>query len=270
MRKLQLAILDMNNGIENMGLNAIKDIVRLFEKDLEWQVFDVRAKNEIPDMSFDIYISSGGPGSPFDGDGIWDKAYYNWIDSVWDWNKKEEQKKHVFFICHSYQMACIHFGIADVIPRKSRSFGVFPTHKTIQGELEPVFEKLPDPFWIGDFRLFQVVQPKFELMNELGIQLLCLEKIRPHVPLERAMMAVRFSDEMIGTQFHPEAYPLGMKETFSKEEKKKEIIKNFGEAKYNQMMTDLDDPNKVLLTYNTILPVFIEQAIESCKAGVLI
>ena len=270
MKKLRLAILDMNNGVANMGLNAIKDIVRTFEAELDWQVFDVRAKHEIPDLSFDIYISSGGPGSPFDGDGIWDKNFFKLIDSVWSWNKTEEQKKHLFLICHSYQMACIHFKIADVVKRKSKSFGVFPTHKTINGETEPVFENLPDTFWIGDFRDWQVLQPNFERMNDLGIQLLCLEKIRPHVPLERAMMAIRFSDEIFGTQFHPEAYPKGMIETFQKEEKKQYIIDTFGAEKYTQMMEDLNNPQKIQLTYDTILPTFIERAIESCRVNVLV
>ena len=32
--------------------------------DLTYQVFDVRRKVEVPDMDFDIYISSGGPGEP--------------------------------------------------------------------------------------------------------------------------------------------------------------------------------------------------------------
>lgn len=270
MRKLRLAILDMNNGVANMGLNAIKGIVDTFKEELDWQVFDVRAKNEIPNLDFDIYISSGGPGSPFDGDGVWDTNYFNWIDAVWNWNKENEQKKFIFFICHSFQMAVIHFQIADVTKRKSKSFGVFPTHKTLNGELDPIFEKLSDPFWIGDFRDWQVVQPKFERMNEMGIQLLCLEKIRPHVPLERAMMAIRFSDEIFGTQFHPEAYPSGMLETFQKPKKRQQIIDNFGPEKYQQMIEDLKDPQKIQQTYDTILPTFIERAIEACSVEVLL
>ena len=35
-------------------------------------------------------------------------------------------------------------------------------------------------------------------------QVLSLEKIRTHVEYERAIMAVRFSDEFVGTQYHPE------------------------------------------------------------------
>jgi imidazoleglycerol phosphate synthase glutamine amidotransferase subunit HisH len=33
-------------------------------------------------------------------------------------------------------------------------------------------------------------------------------KIRDHVQYERAIMAVRFTDYFVGTQFHPEADPV--------------------------------------------------------------
>jgi aspartyl/asparaginyl beta-hydroxylase (cupin superfamily) len=37
-----------------------------------------------------------------------------------------------------------------------------------------------------------------------------LEKIRDHVQYERAIMAVRFTDYFVGTQFHPEADPVSL------------------------------------------------------------
>ena len=64
--KIKLAILDMNNDEPNQGLRCIIDIVKMFSKEVDFKVFDVRAKNELPDLSFDIYISSGGPGSPLE------------------------------------------------------------------------------------------------------------------------------------------------------------------------------------------------------------
>ena len=39
----------------------------------------------------------------------------------------------------------------------------------------------------------------------MGAKILCIEKERPHVPYERAVMGIRFNEYMIGTQFHPEA-----------------------------------------------------------------
>ena len=76
-------------------------------------------------------------------------------------------------------------------------------------------------------------------------------------------MAVRFSDEFIGTQFHPEADPIGMKIHFEKPEIRETVIKNFGQAKYDTMMDHIDDPDKIELTHNTILPLFIENAMDT-------
>ena len=56
--KVKLAILDMNNDAPNQGLRCITEIVSSFSDDVEYQIFNVRAKKELPDTSFDIYISS--------------------------------------------------------------------------------------------------------------------------------------------------------------------------------------------------------------------
>jgi hypothetical protein len=73
-------------------------------------------------------------------------------------------------------------------------------------------------------------------------------------------MAVRFSDELIGTQFHPEANAEGMKIHLLKEENKKKIVENFSQRKYNSMVNLLDHPEKIAMTHDTILPEFIENA----------
>lgn len=259
--KLKLAILDLYDGEPNQGMRAIKNIVDAYSKQFDWKVFDVRAKAELPDTSYDVYISSGGPGSPLDGDGIWNKRLFDLIDSLWLINKKGiGRKKYVFFICHSFQMACDHFDLARVLLRRSDSYGTFPVHLTAEGRDERYFKSLPDPFCVADFRLWQVVQPDEEAFEEMGAEILALEKIRPHVPLERAIMAVRFSNEFFGVQFHPEADPEGMLLHFNKVELKAKIIKEHGQEKFDQMMKDLEDPNKIPLTYKTILPAFLEDA----------
>ena len=55
-QKVKLAILDMNNQHPNQGLRCIKDIVKGFEGQVDWEVFDVRAENQLPDFTFDIFI----------------------------------------------------------------------------------------------------------------------------------------------------------------------------------------------------------------------
>lgn len=259
--KKRVAVLDMYDGAANQGLRNLLQILEDYRFQLSYDLFDVRAKNEIPDTSYDIYISTGGPGSPLDGNGIWDKRYYRLIDQLWAHNQQHNsRKKYVFFICHSFQMACKHFGLGELTKRRSTSFGIFPVHKTQFGVHDPVLETLPDPFWAVDSREWQVIQPNLDRFEAFGAQLLALEKIRDHVDYERAIMAVRFSEEFFGTQFHPEADAKGMISYMAEAERKKQIIANHGEAKYKDMICHLRDADKITLTYNTIIPRFIEMA----------
>jgi hypothetical protein len=82
------------------------------------------------------------------------------------------------------------------------------------------------------------------------------------VEYERAIMAVRFSDEMIGTQFHPEADPYGMKMYFDDEENRKVVINNYSQKKYEKMMAGLEQPEKLEATHKALIPGFLHHALE--------
>src|SRR5690606_40012192 len=96
----------------------------------------------------------------------------------------------------------------------------------------------------------------------MGASPLAIEKERPHVPFERAVMAIRFNDYMIGTQFHPEADADGMTMYLLREDKKKTVIDNHGEDKWHSMIDGLNDPSKILLTNSHILPNFLDHALQ--------
>ncbi|MEZ4792487.1 MAG: GMP synthase [Gelidibacter sp.] len=260
--KVKMAILDMNNDEPNQGLRCIVDIAKSFKKEIDFKIYNVRAKNELPDLSYDIYISSGGPGSPLE-DGAWRKPYLELIQNLWDYNKNStEDKKFVFLICYSFQVVCDYFQLGEMKPRKSTSFGILPIHKTKAGVKDRLLEGLDDPFYAVDSRSWQLIQPRLKVFKEQGCKILSLEKIRTHVEYERAIMAVRFSQEFVGTQFHPEADPVGMYAHFTEETNRQKVITNFGEAKYNDMMDKMDDDDKIIRTYGIILPKFITEAVH--------
>ena len=129
------------------------------------------------------------------------------------------------------------------------------------GKEEQVFDGLKDPFYAVDSRDYQVIQPNHDLLNKIGAKILCIEKVRPHVPYERALMGIRFNEYMIGTQFHPEADAPGMSMYLQTEEKRKTVIESHGEDKLNSMLKHLNDPDKILWTYSHILPNFLNQSI---------
>ncbi len=271
-RQVKVAILDLYEGKPNQGMRCIRELLggwaARHDIDLQSTEFDVRLKGEIPDTSFDIYISTGGPGDPlvsrFED---WDIAWCRWLDKIerWNNNPSKSQKKHILFICHSFQLASRYFNAGLVCKRKSTAFGVFPIHMLDAGREEPVFEGLRDPFYGVDSRDFQVIQPRHDLLNRSGAKILCIEKSRPHVPYERAVMGIRFNDYMIGTQFHPEADAPGMSMYLQTEEKRKTVIESHGLDKLNSMLEHLNDPDKIMWTHDHILPNFLNHAIEQLQ-----
>ncbi len=264
-KRYKAAVIDMYDGAVNQGRANILELLEDYRFLLDYKVYDLRGKNEVPALDYDIYVCTGGPGSPLLSGAAWEKNFQRLIDKLWVHNQRSEQKKHVLFICHSFQMAVQHFGLGTVAKRRSTSFGIFPIHKTQEGVHDPLLEGLNDPFWAVDSRDWQVIQPDYDAFDRFGAKLLALEKIRDHVAYERAIMAIRFSDEFIGTQFHPEANAAGLIAYMKQVDKKEQIVTNHGLAKYEDMLKHLHDPEKITLTQNTIIPRFIEMAIFSLQ-----
>lgn len=263
---LKVAVIDMNNGAPNQGMRGIQEILSRFGNEhnlnLSFDIFDLRQKGEIPSIDYDAYISSGGPGSPLESRGEqWENDFFNLLDEIENYNTEHDDKKYAFLICHSFQLACRKYNLGNVTERRSNAFGIFPITLSEDGEKDEIFNGITNPFFSVDSRDWQVIEPNFDAFEAKGAKLLAIEKERKHVDLERCMMSIRFSNEIIGTQFHPEADPVGMKMYLLQDEKKKVIIGTHGEAKYFDMLNSLDDPARIVLTQSVVLPNFLQKAV---------
>ena len=83
-KKISVAILDLYEGVANQGMRCLREILNQFGEihhlDLHFDEFEVRLKQQVPSLDYDIYISSGGPGSPLDSEGSeWEAVYFNWL-----------------------------------------------------------------------------------------------------------------------------------------------------------------------------------------------
>ena len=90
-KQIRIAILDLYEGAENQGMRCIREIINQWGEvhnlNVLFDEFDVRRSKEIPNLSYDIFISTGGPGSPLESEGSdWDNAYFKWFDTVEKWN----------------------------------------------------------------------------------------------------------------------------------------------------------------------------------------
>jgi len=265
--EIKIAILDLYDGYPNEGMRCIKMLLGQFmaKEGIKgnYDIFDVRGSSALPEINtYDIFISTGGPGSPLIAGLEWENRYFNFVDSILNHNRVNAEKKHLFMICHSFQLMVQRYDLGLVCERKSTSFGVMPVHQTEAAADEILFEGLEDPFWAVDSRDYQVIQPNMEKLEEIGAKVLALEKIRPHIPLERAIMGIRLSDEVVGFQFHPEADAEGMQRYFLQADKKMAVVTEHGEEKFEDMINHLNDPDKILLTESIIIPKFLENALQ--------
>jgi homoserine O-succinyltransferase len=267
--KIKVATIDLYNNERNEGMRCIQEIVNEEGKknlkiDLEYNVYETRYKGDIPDLENDIFISSGGPGSPFeDEDKQWDKDYFSLLDKIWNHNQKNsEQKKYIFFICHSFQMMARYFKYGEVNKRFINSFGVMPFTKTDEGKNDPILKNLTDPFYAADIRHWQVVSPNKKMLDEFGAKILSWEIPEEENKNNPAITAVRISNEIVGTQFHPEADPESMLYHFKQEERKKFIVDRYNEERYIEMISLLEHPDKIKHTRKTVIPTFLNKAIN--------
>jgi GMP synthase-like glutamine amidotransferase len=150
---IKIAVLDMYDGTPNLGMRCLHNIIQVWgnEKGLEVElnIYNTRGKSEIPNDSYDVYLCSGGPGSPIDSaTAQWDIQYTRWLEHIYAIHKP------VFLICHSFQIACRHFNLGKVCLRKSRQIGILPVHALIEDEL---FNGLEDTFYAMESRSYQII-----------------------------------------------------------------------------------------------------------------
>jgi GMP synthase-like glutamine amidotransferase len=272
-RVIKIATIDLYNNEKNEGMRCISEIVSEVQKhknDLEisYEVYDTRFKGNVPALDKDIYISSGGPGSPFEGEGKkWEKDYFNLIDKIWTYNQNNhDKKKYLFFICHSFQMMGRFFEFGQVNERHTKTFGVMPFSLTADGKSDIIFNGLTNPFYAADIRQFQVSEPDEKVINELGAIILSYEIIDDDRNAIPALGSVRISNEIVGTQFHPEADPESMLYHFKQDERKKQVVEKYGEERYNEMIEILQEPDTIQKTRSTVIPSFLNYAIDELTA----
>jgi len=154
------------------------------------------------------------------------------------------------------------FEFGEVSKRDWKSLGVIPFTKTKEGKNDPILKELSNPFYAADIRQYQVTNPNKKNIEELGAKILSFEKVDDNAENNPAISVVRINSEIAGTQFHPEADPESMLYHFNKPEEKKQIIGTYGKQKYNRMIEILQEPNAIRLTRKTIIPNFLNQAID--------
>ncbi len=265
-KNFRIAILNMYTGSPSQGIPSIVAMISRFRSDTGWgvihELFHTRLNGAVPDLSFDAYIATGGPGSPLDSaNEAWEHNFFGFVESIKKYNSNAQGKmapKHLFLICHSFQLMCRKYRIGKVSPRPSPSFGILPVRMTSDGLQDPLLHGLQNPFLASDNRNYQVIPNDFGESPPQPIKILCTEIPDQDSDQKPAYMAIRFDEYIFGTQFHPEADPDIMRQHLTEHAKKREIISKFGPEKYDRILKQIDDPACLLPVRDTVLPGFLK------------
>jgi hypothetical protein len=111
-------------------------------------------------------------------------------------------------------------------------------------------------------RIYQIIAPNDVKIKSMNAQIMALEKMRPAIPLERAIMAIRFSKNMFGVQFHPEAELNELIEYFNEPANKQSIISEFGIEKWERIIAHLDENSPIISTYTHLIPNFLDKVLQ--------
>lgn len=277
LRPLRLCLVDMNNGHVNQAMRCLRGIaaqffdrVRRENPGLTCELGEVspRNTNDPVPQDYDLYLSSGGPGSPFDGDGMpWTTDYGSFIDNVIESSiTGGPNQRAVFAICYSFEMVVRHLNVAAIVPRVDRKFGVMPIYTTHEGQEHPLLRPFGDRLFAFEHRNWEAVDLDEQKLQFLGGKLLARES-RDGVSKGRALLGLDVAPGVEAVQFHPEADRPGVMNWVARPEQAAAFKATYGEDTYQAMLRTLDDPRRLARTYALVIPGWLTRKFNEIAAS---
>lgn len=262
---LHVCLVDMNNGVANQATRCFKTIVENFRGrvaessnvDVVFTHVQPRNLGELPPEKVDLLLSSGGPGSPFDGyEDAWCTGYRKALDRIVDANRKTAHgSPKALLVCHSYELGILHFGVGAMQKRSSLKFGLMPAYTTRAGRDADFLVPFGDRMFTWEHRNWEAVDLHEKRLTELGGAVLATESREGQPPDKgRALLGMRFAPGIWGTQFHPEADKPGVMAWIEKPEHKVAVTDAYGQLLYDRMVKSLSNPDRLAKTHSLLIP----------------
>jgi len=277
MERLHVSLVDMNNGVANEAIRCFRRLltafvgrVRAANPRLTVHLEHVQPRNlgELPTHDVDLFLSTGGPGSPHDGwDERWCTGYRTFLDWMMDAAvRRPEAPPAGFLICHSYEIAVQHFRFAQMRPRRDLKFAIFPAYVTPEGRRAPFLAPFRDRLFIWEHRQWQAVELDARRMAEHGGALLATESRPGRTDKGEALLSFRFGPGLDGTQFHPEADRAGVLAWIDRPEHAAALQDAYGRSLYDRMMRTLADPTRLARTFALLIPGWLTERFNRLAA----
>jgi homoserine O-succinyltransferase len=276
-RELSICLIDMNAGHVNQAMRCFRGIVTAFfdrvremNPGLMCRVAEIspRDTNQAIPRDCDMYIGSGGPGSPYDGDA------QPWFDdftrfSSWmvdECRRSDEDQRSFFAVCYTFELLVRHFEVAEVSTRDSRKFGVMPIYTTPFGQGHPLLAPFRDRLFAFEHRNWEAVNTNERRLAELGGGLLAQESRDGHSK-GRGLLGFDFGPGIEAVQFHPEADRAGVMSWVARPEQAAAFRATYGEETYQAMLRTLDDQNRLARTFALVIPGFLQRRFNALAAA---
>lgn len=268
----------MNNGVANQAIRCFHRIVDHFKAGVQaanpgltitLQHVQPRNLGEIPHPDSDLILGSGGPGSPYDGfEEPWCTGFRGFLDRVVESNLRGvPAAPSVFAVCHSFQIATMHFKVARMGERPGgRKFGVMPIYLTQEGQETTPFEPFGDRLFAWEHRFWEAIELDEARLQALGGKVLARESREGRTDKGPALLALDFAPGVLGTQFHPEADRAGVEAWVLDPTHAQEFKTAYGEPLYERMVHTLEDPTRVDRTFAMVVPGWLHQQFNRLAA----
>jgi GMP synthase-like glutamine amidotransferase len=254
----------MNNAHVNQAMRCLRGIAANFFKQVEeknpclpCQLVEVspRDTNDPVPRDCDLYVSSGGPGSPYEADEEpWFEDYGRFSHGIVESAARGgADRRALFAICYSFEMVVRHFQLAEIEPRVERKFGVMPVYTTPEGQRHPLLAAFGDRLFAFEHRNWEAVDLDERRLRDLGGHLLARES-RDGVSKGRALLALDVAPGIEAVQFHPEADRPGVMNWVARPEQAEAFKATYGEVTYQAMLRTLDNPRRLARTFALVIP----------------
>lgn len=255
----------MNNGVANQATRCFRRIVDAFGQrvrnvnpgvELVFKHVQPRNLGELPSHEDDLVLSSGGPGSPLDGyDDAWCVGFRKYLDHVVDKNTADTATApKMLVVCHSFQLTVLHFAVATMRKRAALKFGLMPAYMTREGERADFLAPFGYRLFCWEHRNWEAVELDSKKLSALRGEVLAKETHEGGANKGEAILALRFSPGIAGTQFHPEADKPGVMNWIERPEHKVAVQDAYGEALYDRMVKSLGNPDRLAKTFALLIP----------------
>ena len=255
----------MNNGVADQATRCFRRLVDSFgarirranpDVELVFRHAQPRNLGELPARDEEIVLSSGGPGSPHDGwDDPWCTGYRNFLDWVVEQNARNARESvKLFAVCHSFEIANVHFKTAEMRKRTSLKFGLMPAYMTQHGERADFLAPFGYRLFCWEHRNWEAIGPDERRIEQMGGAIFAKETHETGAHKGDAVLSMRFAPGLEGTQFHPEADKPGVMNWIERPEHKIAVENAYGATLYDRMLKSLNNPERLAKTFALLIP----------------